>query len=334
MLKDLAVYSRTTVRQAGSRNNYRGKKSHYDSHLGIHAIFGSNSRTIFIPALLVTILLTPFSAEAKKKARRTTISLPKPCKVQPLKFRKPAFRPTPGEEFSYDISAAGLYIGKVDIQVGEVQQHKGKQVIPLFGRARTASFASAFEKFVGRTMSLVDLKDFRPIVTRVQSQYGKDIRREHVRYSKAKPGIQTEYRYRNRERSRKYSNRSSTILDLLSTIHYARTLEIPENAVSCHEIYLDRRLWRMEARSLGLRSVQTLAGDKKAIAIEVELDRLPHRDFNPRKPRPWLKGVFYYSTDQERILLAFDIENRLAKGRGTLTRWSKNASHSRKNWRL
>ena len=291
-------------------------------------------RTIFTPLLIVTILPISPRAEAKKRSRPKLFKPSKPCTLKPLKFRNPTFRPTPGEEFSYDISAAGLYIGKVDIQVGEVQRHQGKAVIPLFGRARTASFASAFEKFVGRTMSLVELGDFRPLVTRVQSQYGKDIRREHVRYNKTKPGIRTDYRYRGKERYRKYSNRKSPILDLLSTIHYARTLEIPKNAVSCHEIYLDRRLWRMEARSIGTQSIETIAGKKDALAIAVELNRLPHRDFNPRKSRPWLKGVFYYSMDNQRVLLAFDIENRLAKGHGALTRWSKKASQPQRKWRL
>ena len=69
-------------------------------------------------------------------------------------------------------------------------------------------------------------------------------------------------------------------------------------------------------------------------AIAVELNRLPHRDFNPRKSRPWLKGIFYYSMDNERVLLAFDIENRLAKGHGALTRWSKKPSQPQTKWRL
>ena len=302
------------------------------------------SRKLFTRALIVTFMtmsLPSFAKKAQKQvAKKSKRQLkkshqkPKSCPGVRLPLRTGKNILTPGEELSYDITAAGLYIGKVDIKIGQPGVIEGRKVLPLFGRARTASFASAFEKFVGRTMSVVDFETFRPLKLRVESEYGKDIRRESVRFDQKKHSLKTDYRYKKRKRSRNYRNREATLTDLLTTVHYARILDIPENATACQEIYLDRRLWRMDAKMRGIEKVDTVVGQRSVIALEVHLKRLPHRDFDPKRPRPWLKGVFYYSNDNDRTLLAFDLENRLAKGRGELTRWVKKSKKKDSAWKF
>jgi hypothetical protein len=273
------------------------------------------------------------SIKSRVKVRNKKKPAPRPpCPGVALPLRKDHSALTPGEELSYDITVAGLYIGKVDIKVGQPQAFHGKKVVPLFGRARTASFASVFEKFVGRTMSMVDLETFRPSELRVQSVYGDDIRRETVRFDQKKNALATEYRYKKKRSTRHYGNRDGQLMDLLSTVHYARLLDISKGATACQEIYLDRRLWRMDAHVRGVETIDTIAGDKQAMALVVKLDRMPHKDFDPKRPRPWLKGVFYYAMNKERTLLAFDLENRFAKGKGVLTRWVTKSDRTDASW--
>ena len=90
----------------------------------------------------------------------------------------------------------------------------------------------------------------------------------------------------------------------------------------------------MDAKMRGVETIDTIAGARPAIALEVHLKRLPHPDFDPKRRRPWLKGVFYYSNDADRTLLAFDLENRLAKGRGTLTRWVTKSRSPDSSWKF
>ncbi len=239
-----------------------------------------------------------------------------------------------GEELSYNLSVAGVYLGKLDLKVGKPRTVGGRPVLTFFGRARTSAFASQVKPFTGRYMSFVDPEHLRPTALRVESTYGEDARWERATFATGGGEVETKFLYRKENGSRAYARREAPLFDLLSVLYYARTRVLAPGAEACQEVYADRRLWRMESQVRGVESVDTAAGRREAYKVEAHFERLPHPDFDPKYPRPKMSFEIYLSTDPSHTPLAFVLKTSEVTGRGELARWSRRGKTTDGDWEL
>ena len=237
-----------------------------------------------------------------------------------------------GEELGYELSVAGVYVGRLDLKVGAPRAVGEQKAMTLFGRARTNSFASQFKPFTGRWMSLLELATLRPLAMRVEARYGEDPRWERASFDGEARGVKTEFLYQGAEGARSYERREATMFDLLSALYYARTRVLEPGPETCQEVYVDKRVWRMDAKVLGVENVETPAGPRRAIRAETKLERVPHPDFDPKHKRPSMRMDIFFSADDNRVPLAFVITTDQVTGRGDLVSWSLRGREGEASW--
>jgi hypothetical protein len=235
-----------------------------------------------------------------------------------------------GEELTYDLSIAGMYVGRMEVKVGKPRSVGGRNALALFARARTSGFTSTFKSFLGRYMVLSDAQSFHPIVVRSESKYGEDPRTEHARFSAAK-NVSAQYLQQGKSGERAYE-RQAPLYDILTLLYYARLLPLKAGMSICQEVYADKRLWRMEAEVTGVESVMTAAGNKDALAVKTRWVRMPHPDFDPKREAPKVEVDIYFSTEPHRVPLTFTARAKEGTAKGDLVRWSTTEGEGELSW--
>lgn len=241
-----------------------------------------------------------------------------PCEgVRPEGLELP-FRP--GEELSYDILIAGLYVGRMETKVGRPRTVGGQSVVSLFGRAFSSVVVSGLQKFEGRYMALSDPKTLRPYGVKVESTYGRDPRRETARFFEAQRGVETDFLHMGREGRYRYE-RDSQLYDALSVLFLARSLPLREGYSACQEVYSTRRLWRMEAKVEKPSTMNTPAGERPVDVISMRIIRMVDEKQHGLLPELIVDGEVWLSKDRTRTPMAFELRSRLGNARGELRRW-------------
>lgn len=226
----------------------------------------------------------------------------------------------PGEELSYDILVSGLYVGRLETKVGRPRTVAGKPALTLFGRAFSSVVVSGLQKFEGRYMALSDPGTLRPYGVRVESTYGKDPRRESARFAEDQRSLEMDYLHMGHEGQYRYA-RESQLYDALSVLFLARSLPLRTGFSACQEVYSSRRLWRMEAKVAGTKTISTPGGDKPVDVIELRIVRMVDEQQHGRLPELIVDGEVFLSKDRTRTPLAFELRSRLGNARAELRRW-------------
>lgn len=233
----------------------------------------------------------------------------------------------PGEELAYELTVAGVSIGRFETKVGRPRTVDGRQALSLFGRARTNSFASTFKRFAGRYMTLVDPGSLRPLGVRAESTYGDDRRWERTRFSNGHRSVTSSFLYQGKEGQRSYDG-GDPVTDILTMLYFARTRELEMGAEVCQEVFGGRWLWRMDARVRGVALVATPAGEKEAIWVSTTFRRSPHPDVKPGLLQPIEMDV-YFAKDSTQAPLAFLVRQDKVAAEGKLVSWSLESGDER-----
>jgi hypothetical protein len=240
---------------------------------------------------------------------------------------------SPGEELSYDLSFQGLYIGRLELKVGQLRNFGGHRALPLFGRARTSAFASAIKESSGRYMSLVDPESLRPLALRGESTYGGgNARRETVRWNSTATEVSLEFSVEGKDGERKFASHVP-MYDVLSLFYFSRTRVFEKGSATCQEIFGDRRMWKLEAKVGGEEPVATRAGDKPTTLVQTVFEALPGPDTDPSRFAKVELDV-YFGKDEAQTPLAFVLRTKRATLRGELVSWQLRGRGNDSDWEL
>jgi hypothetical protein len=238
----------------------------------------------------------------------------------------------PGEELGYDLTVAGVYVGRMEMKVGHARTVEGRRALTLFGRARTNAFTSTFKKFSGRYMTLVDASSLMPFGLRVESTYGDEPRWEKVQFSDDNKKLKATFLYQGREGKRSYDT-SDKLMDVLTLLYYARTRDLHAGARECQEVFGARWLWRMDAEVKGQSVVDTPAGKRDAMQVTTRFRRSPHPDIQAPQPKDQQFEVdVYFASDATQVPLQFVIHAFDITALGKLVRWSLKDQGADEDW--
>ncbi|MCK6552436.1 DUF3108 domain-containing protein [Myxococcota bacterium] len=263
--------------------------------------------------------------QAKRAAAKTEAPKPARCDGITLPTRPGALPFAPGEELAYEISVAGLSVGRFETKVGKPRTVDGKSVISLFGRARTNSILATFQRFEGRYMTLVDPATMRPIGLKVESTYGDDPRWERARFTDGDKKLAASFLMQGRESERSYA-RDVPLTDVLTMLYFARTRAIPGQVKACQEVFGQRWLWRMEAEIAGTERVDTPVGPKDATVVRTSFVRSEHPDLSAAGRKQRIEMDVFLAKDASQAPLAFTIRTEKITADVKLVRWSLKAS--------
>ena len=236
-----------------------------------------------------------------------------------------------GEELAYEITVGGAYVGRLEMKIGAPRKVSGRELLPLFARARTSAFVSALQPFEGRYMALVDPVTLAPTGARVEGTYAGDPRWERIRFAQDQRQVTSDYLVKGKELKRTYQGRHD-LTDILTLLYAARRIELKQGLTGCQDVFGARRLWRMDAKVDGQVSMQTLAGKKRAYKVAAVFDRKPTRGLNNNK-RPRFEVDLFMADDPTQAPLAFVMRQGGVTAEAKLVRWSLQANNTKK-WEL
>lgn len=265
---------------------------------------------------LAALAVVAGSASAKAVPKPTALEVCEPMELHEKKGA-PAFQP--GEELAYELTVAGMSVGRFETKVGKPRVVDGKRMMSFFGRARTGSFASTFKKFTGRYMSIAEPATLSPIGVRVEATYGDDPRWEKAEFSDKHTKLVATFLYQGKEGTRVY-DKDDPLSDILTMLYYSRTRDLVAGTVSCHEVFGARWLWRMDAKVIGEADVDTPVGKKRAIKVTTKFTRSQHQDVRPNQPK--FEMDIYFAKDATQAPLLFEIHYDKITAQGRLVRWS------------
>lgn len=252
-----------------------------------------------------------------------------PCAALPRPTRDLSF--APGEELTFELSVAGMMLGRMEIKVGRPRTYKGKPALTLFGRARTSGWASSLKAFSGRYMVLVDPNTLEPFELRTDTTYGTDPRRETTLFGATQ--FATDFRQDGRDQARTWPLRMPGF-DLLTLLYLTRRLALEPSTALCHEVYADKRLWRVEGEVRGTDTIETAAGERRATRLDTRWTRMPHADFDPKREPPRIDLEAYFAADGARVPLLFYAKTKDYTAKAELVRWVTKDGSGDAGWAL
>lgn len=283
-------------------------------------------RNVVLIGLSALALSASDASAARKKAEPKSDRCPAselPQRAGPAPF-------APGEELAYELTVAGMNVGRFETKVGKPRTINGKRWTSFFGRARTTAFASTFKKFAGRYMTLAEPTTLQPIGLRVEATYGDDPRWEKAEFSDRQTKVAASFLYQGKEGTRTY-DKEDPLSDVLTMLYWARTRDLIEGTETCQEVFGARWLWRLDAKVVGDAEVDTPVGKKKAIRVTTRFTRSNHPDVKPNQPKFEMDVLF--AKDASQAPLAFEIRYDKITATGRLVRWSLE-DHGETDWEL
>lgn len=235
-----------------------------------------------------------------------------------------------GEELGFRLTVAGAYVGRLETKVGAPRKVDGRQVVPLFGRARTSAIVASLQPMVGRYMAMVQPDSLQPLGLQVELTYGEDPRWEKVRFEDGSQALEAKYFAQGREGERGYTT-DHPATDLLTLLYLSRRVQLQPGLQACQDVFGARRLWRMTGQVTGTEVISTPVGKKEAYRLQLHFVRKPHpslRKFDP----PTYDMVVFVSKDRYQTPLRFELDVDGVTAVGHLERWS--LSGSEKDWEM
>jgi hypothetical protein len=275
-------------------------------------------RNVLVVSIIGLFALT-FAGSEAFAARKKAEPIGERCEPASIPTRAGPLPFQPGEELAYELTVAGMNVGRFETKVGKPRVVNGKRWMSLFGRARTTAFASTFKKFAGRYMSLAEPATLQPIGLRVEATYGDDPRWEKAEFSDRQTNVDASFLYQGKEGTRTY-DKDAPLSDVLTVLYFARTRDLVEGTETCQEVFGARWLWRLDAKVMGDAEVDTPVGKRKAIRVTTRFSRSQHPDVRATQPK--FEMDVFFAKDASQAPLAFEIRYDKITAMGRLVRWS------------
>ena len=180
---------------------------------------------------------------------------------EPTFTKEPSF--LAGEELMYDISWAGLRVGRAVMSVTPGIQHDGREAVQLLSVAKSNRFISFFFPVKDRLESIIDSTLLIPYRISTNQRHGSRRRTKEVVFDQT-----------NHIAFRTYKGKTTqyeippNVQDSLSSLYYLRTFsELKTGSSVFIDIHESKKNWKLELKILERKQLDTVLGKIPTIRI-------------------------------------------------------------------
>jgi hypothetical protein len=174
----------------------------------------------------------------------------------------------PGETMAYEVHLGGMLAGEAQLAVGEVGTFDGHRAVVVKSRAETAGAAKLIRNIVDEATTVIDLDSGRPLqldtlvvmgdkTTTAQAKFTGSI--ANVTYTR--PDDPKPHTYR-------VDFGAVTVHDSHSAMAQMRGWKAAPGAVRSVYVVGGRRLWRVDVRFVGIETVGSAVGNRRAVHLD------------------------------------------------------------------
>jgi Protein of unknown function (DUF3108) len=228
----------------------------------------------------------------------------------------------PGESMTYEVRLGGMLAGEAQLAVGELGMVDGHRAVVVKSRAETAGAAKLIRNIVDEATTVIDMDSGRPLqldtlvvmgtrTTTAQAKFTGSI--ANVTYSRS--GDPRPHTYR-------VNFGKITVHDSHSAMAQMRGWKAAPGATRAVYVVGGRRLWRVDVHFLGVETIGTQVGNRRAVHFAGQAYRArPNLTLEGQKPSRTFE--VWLSDDGDRVPLKMVAQTELGQVAMELTEYNR-----------
>jgi hypothetical protein len=206
----------------------------------------------------------------------------------------------PGETMAFEVRLGGVLAGEAALAVGELGEFEGKEAIVVRSRANTAGAAALLKRIVDEAVTVVDVETGRPLQLDTLVEQGERRTTAHakftgsiadVTYQRSGQAVPTNY---------KINFGTQPVHDTHTAMAQVRGWRAAPGATRSVFVIGGRRLWRVDVKVLGVETIGSALGNRRAIKFEGASFRAK-ANFTVEANKPARTFTVWLSDDADRV---------------------------------
>ena len=230
------------------------------------------------------------------------MTLPQPAKPGAVATSTNEVGINPGESMAFEVRLGGVLAGEAALAVGEVGELDGKKTVVVKSRAHTAGAAALIKRISDEATTWIDLDTGRPLQLETLVEHGSRKTTASARFN----GTVAEVTYKRSDQPAPHNYKinfgTNTVHDTHSAMAQVRGWRPTEGTTRSVFVVGGRRLWRVDVRFLGIETIGSAVGNRRAIKFEGSSYRA-RPNFQIETDRPSRTFTVWLSDDADRVPL-------------------------------
>jgi hypothetical protein len=209
---------------------------------------------------------------------------------------------TPGETMAFEVRLGGVLAGEAALAVGELGEVEGKQAVVVRSRAATAGAAALIKKISDEAMTVIDMDTGRPLQLETRVEMGAKTTQATAKFTGSIADITYKRSDDPEPRNYKINFGTQTVHDTHSAMAQVRGWRPQIGTTRSVFVVGGRRLWRVDVKFLGIETIGSQVGNRRAIKFEGASFRA-RPNFTIETDKPMRTFTVWLSDDADRVPL-------------------------------
>lgn len=228
----------------------------------------------------------------------------------------------PGETMAFEVRLGGVLAGEAAMAVGELGEFEGKKAVVVKSRANTAGAAALIKRIVDEATTVIDMESGRPLKLDTLVEQGSKKTTAHARFTGSIADVTYERSDDPNPHTYKINFGTQTVHDTHSAMAQVRGWRPAPGTTRSVFVVGGRRLWRVDVKFLGIETIGSAVGNRRAIKFEGSSFRA-RPNFTIETDKPMRTFTVWLSDDADRVPLRVLAKTELGDVTVDLTEYSR-----------
>lgn len=228
----------------------------------------------------------------------------------------------PGETMAFEVRLGGVLAGEAALAVGELGEFEGKQAVVVKSRANTAGAAALIKRISDEATTVIDMATGRPLELKTFVEMGQKTTTAEAKFK----GTIADITYRRSDdpnpRNYKINFGTQTVHDTHSAMAQVRGWRPAPGTSRSVFVVGGRRLWRVDVKFVGVETIGSAVGNRRAIKFEGASFRA-RANFTIETDKPMRTFTVWLTDDADRVPLRVLASTELGDVTVDLTDYSR-----------
>ena len=208
----------------------------------------------------------------------------------------------PGETMAFEVRLGGVLAGEAALAVGELGEFEGKKAVVVKSRANTAGAAALIKRIADEATTVIDMGTGRPLKLDTIVEMGQRKTVAEARFT----GTIADVTYKRSDDPNPHNYKinfgTQTVHDTHSAMAQIRGWRPAAGTTRSVFVVGGRRLWRVDVKFIGVETVGSAVGNRRAIKFEGASFRA-RPNFTVETDKPMRTFTVWLSDDADRVPL-------------------------------
>ena len=174
----------------------------------------------------------------------------------------------PGETMSFEVRFGGVLAGEAQLAVGQIGEVGGHRAVVVKSRAATAGAAALIKSISDETTTVIDADSGRPLQLDTTAVVGGTTTTAHADFAETSATVTYSKTDDAKPRTYRVNFRGATAYETHSAMAQLRGWHAAPGATRTVYVVGGRRLWRVDVSFVGIESVGSSLGNRRAVHLE------------------------------------------------------------------